>query len=42
MLKVETSIKPDGNDFDVTQIENLKRVKVRDGICVSNSFYVVF
>ena len=23
-------------------VKNLKRVMVRDGICVSNSFYVVF
>ena len=24
------------------ELKNLKRVMVRDGICVSNSFYVVF
>ena len=29
----------DGNAFEMI---NLKRVMVRDGICVSNSFYVVF
>ena len=31
-----------GDDAMAIIIKNLKRVMVRDGICVSNSFYVVF